>query len=105
MSEKFAALSGKWPELKLSTALGDNNDDDKNKKVWRVEIQYFGGTFNLTGDGWRSFVKDHDLRFGYFLVFLHCSDVNFYVVPFDLTGFRIAYAQITTINHLKSKGL
>lgn len=89
MSEKFVALPEKYPELKLSTALGGK------QKVWSVEIgKDPDGMFHLTGDGWRCFVEDHDLRLGYFLVFIYSSDVSFYVIPFDLSEFRIAYKPI-----------
>lgn len=80
------ALSERAPEVKLRTAFGG-----KKKKEWSVQAQDSGGMLYLTGDGWRRFVEDHDLRLGYFLVFIYCSGVTFYVVPFDLTGFRIAY--------------
>lgn len=79
-------MSEKWSELKLRTALGD-----MKKKVWEVEIRDSDGMFYLAGDEWRGFVDDHDFQFGYFLVFFYCSDVTFYVVPFDLSGYRIAY--------------
>lgn len=91
LSGKFAALPKKWPELKLKTALGDETKKKKKKRVWSVDIRNSDGMFYLTGDGWRRFIDDHDLRFGYFLIFIYCSDVTFYVIPFDLSGFRIAY--------------
>lgn len=62
-------------------------------KVWTVEISLHSNGLYFSGDGWTEFVKDHDLRFGYFLVFVYCrKNINFFVKPFDHSGCIKLYA-------------
>lgn len=80
----------KWEKMKLVSALGGE------KKVWYVDVKKDdkdSGVLYLTGDGWSSFVKDHDLRFGYFLVFNYSAQMNYKVIPYDLSTFEKPYQQ------------
>ncbi|KMZ69848.1 hypothetical protein ZOSMA_205G00240 [Zostera marina] len=65
-------------------------------KVWTVKIRCHSDGFYFSGDGWKEFVRDHDLHFGYFLVFVYCWENinNFFVKPFDHSGCRKFYAPI-----------
>lgn len=63
-----------------------------SRGTWKVGVgvgefsnnDYYQGLV-LTGKGWDSFVKSHDLSVGYFLVFEHSGDMHFKTLVFDST--------------------
>ncbi|XP_065850936.1 B3 domain-containing protein REM6-like [Euphorbia lathyris] len=64
----------------------------KGEKLWPVKIN--GRRFE---DGWKQFVKDHDLKIGDFLVFKHDGDLVFNVLVFDRTTCEKQYPPLTVI--------
>ncbi|KMZ74491.1 hypothetical protein ZOSMA_127G00120 [Zostera marina] len=63
-------------------------------KIWCVEIRQHSDGLYFSGDGWIEFVQDHDLHFGYFLVFVCHQNINFFVKSFDHSGCRKLYTPI-----------
>ncbi|XP_065850544.1 B3 domain-containing protein REM9-like [Euphorbia lathyris] len=64
----------------------------KGEKLWPVKIN--GRRFE---DGWKQFVKDHDLKIGDFLVFRHDGDLLFNVLVLDSTTCEKEYPHVTAI--------
>ncbi|XP_065851143.1 B3 domain-containing protein REM9-like [Euphorbia lathyris] len=62
----------------------------KGEKLWPVKIN--GRRFE---DGWKQFVKDHDLKIGDFLVFRHHGDLVFNVLVLDSTTCEKEYPPVT----------
>lgn len=60
---------------------------DASERTWKVKME----GQRLT-EGWKEFVKAHDLRIGDFVVFRHEGDVKFHVTALGPSCCEIQYA-------------
>ncbi|XP_020102764.1 putative B3 domain-containing protein Os04g0347400 [Ananas comosus] len=101
-------LPGSFDKLWIPRSFADHyiNEDCRKAtlysplgKFWHVNLERSNESNDVFfGGGWREFVRAHDIRVGYLVVFRHEGNMIFTTKVFDLSGCLKAYDE-TTLNH------
>lgn len=69
------------------------------KGFWEVRIgKSSNGVLTLCGKGWKSFIHDHELKFGDFMVFEHTGGLVFKTYVFDPSACEKDYSSVGSEN-------